>query len=905
MNNNQNAIATEYWLYSLAQQKALAEDIDQKLFDKHNAKGRELYDKAGNLRQLEKAKKHFQRALKATGRNAYAKSAVHHNMGILHNTHYARLPGGNVENLNNARKYLETALACKERQRFHDRYAYTLTQLAVTWRKAAAEPLWPDDASVCLKKAEQFNYEALEYLQQTKSLVAQLVGNAQVLLNLSSVLCDAARESEACDAVYRAFCSYMKACDLIHPMPLWTELEMPQLLGITFSRLYRLGKGQKHYEEVCDEILRLAPQYGISEEQLYMTAPNLDANNLEVECLVLIKSLGDQPSLEKIKKAKEKAVQLLHKRYSATTDQAADDLARYIQMLVSGVARGLCQHDMALEAFVELEHVSSMRFTEAQSVNWFSSENKLSLALYQIKRQLGSIHYALNEATLFYQFHDRYGSRDSFFQHSLEAFARLYDGRTVLDGTGVVFDSTRYPEIFREAGDSADPEAIFQQHAKAVLSDFKKVESKLLALEPSFKSYLDDLFSISHAHIEQVFQLYPELTLIKIDMEREHDDLLLIVIYLEKGVVCSKKYIAPAPSSLVNDMSDTAAASKEPSKDGWALDFVDWTEFLPIGKKQVGILPSYFASHIPWAATGLPGKRLLDLVDEVVWLPSILSLCHKAKHYKSRKSTVRISGGGTLFSDYAHTDVEYIDATQNTTEHSVLKRIGSSDVFSFYGHAEHIHPDRPKLLLDQFALNDGQIGRQVCGMSRVELWACQSGSNMPLMFMGSPVNEAFGMDMNMLEFGADTAIGTLWAVPELVTTHLKRYYDLLVSNGEKASRALLQAQRWWINTGADQQLTVIKKIGTQEYLLGLGYTGAGDKMTTALMGPVLAKNSTDDLEGLEQSFKHPSAWAGLRFCGLPENKSLYVPEEQVKLQLEDKVELERILNSLDLTSEFV
>ena len=855
MKKNQSAV--QYLLYIMSHQRALSAGVQSKEFETNNNKGQKLHTQTDSPQQLQKARAHFFKALKASGSNAYAQSAIHHNLGILHNAHYGRLPGGNVENLMTAKSYLEKAINCEERKKFPDRHAHSLTQLAVTWRKAAQEHLWPDSSEVCYKNAEKLNYQALKCVSDKCPLPAVLAAQAQVLMNLSTVLLDQDKNEEACAAAYDAYRMYMEACKLIRPAPLMTEMDMPQLLILTFSRLTHLGEGLQHYKKVCDEILKLAPEYDVTEDQLYFTVPNVDGNNLEIEIYRLIMMIKKNPSQKNIEAGREKALQLYRKRMSAQTDQAADDTTRYIQMLVSAISRGLVHNERLIEAFVVLENASAMRFTESQSAVWFAPETKIPLALYQIKRQLGSLYYAMNEAIFFFHVHDSQKDRSYFFERSIEGFDKLYESKTELEGAGIIFNSSTYPKIFKKAALSEEPDVVLAQASQAVLDDFKKIEQQLTELYPKYKKNHDDIFSITPRHVEQVFRNHPDLTLLKIDQESGHNDLLLIAVYQNEGKVCSKNHTISAPSELSNTIYDTVIRSQKNGVNEWKLDFINWKKVLPSGKRKVAILPSYFAAHIPWAATGVHGKRLLDLVDEVLWLPSVLSLCYKAKLFRQRTHSVRLSGGGTLYTKHAHSGQEYDDFSSTSPKEVVLKQIANAEVLSFYGHAEHDHPDRPKLLFEDFSIYGQQLGHEACGMKRVELWACQSGSNIPQMFMGSPVNEAFGMDMKMLEFGAETAIGTLWPVPELVTSHIKRYYDNLVASGVEASKALIQAQRWWINSGADQQLSLIRKIGVKQYLKSLGYEGSTKSGFSAVMGPVLATKANDNSESLTRGFKHP------------------------------------------------
>jgi len=282
-----------------------------------------------------------------------------------------------------------------------------------------------------------------------------------------------------------------------------------------------------------------------------------------------------------------------------------------------------------------------------------------------------------------------------------------------------------------------------------------------------------------------------------------------------------------------------------------------------------------------------------------------MALYNKVKYFENKKGSHKILGGDTLFHKLSHLHMNH---QTNVGEASRIKNIIlASNIFSYYGHCEHNHPHPPMLLLEQISISPLEFHQEIRGSERVEFWACQSGSNIPLKYLSSPVNEAFGMDMKMLEFGAETSIGTLWAVPELVTAHIKCYYDLLVRQGVKASKALIQAQRWWINKGADVELSVIEDIGLSEYLKRLEYSNDVHSAIDAVMGPVLSKQlaSHNQIKNIEQSFKHPSAWAGLRFCGLPENKGVYISKEKMTLGYDDKIELRQMINQLKLTSGFM
>ncbi|MCT8988292.1 CHAT domain-containing protein [Shewanella phaeophyticola] len=321
----------------------------------------------------------------------------------------------------------------------------------------------------------------------------------------------------------------------------------------------------------------------------------------------------------------------------------------------------------------------------------------------------------------------------------------------------------------------------------------------------------DNLTEAVHAHPEQV--------IVKIDIEDQYDDALIIVVYLQNNEIIANGYSFNLPKHLINNVAAFVANNKEASTN-WDLDFIDWKKILPDHLSKISLLPSFFASHIPWIATGKAGEKLYQLVSEINWLPSLMYLYEQVKYSDEKTQFTSLSGGDTLFEKLAVQACSEVNVTQSMDD--VVNQLTHSSVFSFYGHCEHKHPERPSLLFRDYVIRDVEMRLGVRGAERIELWACQSGSNIPLHFLPSQVNEAFGMDMRMLEYGANTAIGSLWAVPELVTANIKAKYDKLIISGLGASEALLSAQRWWVESGADDELNKITTIGEKEYLKTLG-----------------------------------------------------------------------------------
>jgi len=888
--------------YMQLQHMALHHKLNHK-FDKYNNKAIELHKDCDDPKQLKDALSCFLKLLDVTKKNKFAKSCVHHNLGTFYYLHFAHLPGGHAENLNRSMNYFKLALESNERKQFPDKYASTLTQNAVTWRRAATEPLWSVSAEDCYEKAVSLNRRAIKLLTGSVPTEIECSNLAIVYLNLSTVLLDMKQENESCQAAANAFKAYVKSYNL---NPIYQRHSQPgieQMLGVTFSRLNYFGSKKIEHQNTCKSILEFGTREGVDLVMIMGTNPLADTANPETEIMLLYSKALQNNNAESRKRLRQKITNLMKKRFTAETDQSGDRVTQIIQQASSGLARLLVDDNQPLEAFTVLEHASAMRFTEVISACWHVPSNILAFSLLKMQQQFGAWYYNLNETALLCE----QIQKDEIKGYLTDIYGQIKykneenDFQTDIMGV----DTKKYLNVIEMAIKSNEPLTFIKNKASRLLADIHKIEPLLCRLDPSWDLERQKSYVIQKNDFKKVFDLYPNLTLVKIDIETNYSNILIITAYMQEGRLISKGHLIDIPEDVLTEVGEFSYSQKLSNPSKWKLDFIDWKLILPPEAKQVGLLPSFYASSMPWSATGQPGELLLDLTEEVLWLPTIMALYNKVKYFENKKASHTILGGNTLFHKLSHL---HINHQANVSEISQIKNIiRTSNVFSYYGHCEHNHPHPPRLLLEQTSISPLEFHQEIRGSERVEFWACQSGCNIPLKYLSSPVNEAFGMDMKMLEFGADTAIGTLWAVPELVTAHIKSYYDLLVRQGVKASKALIQAQRWWINDGADVELALINEIGLPSYLKRLGYYNDTHSAIDAVMGPVLSKQFTHyhDLKGIEQSFKHQSAWAGLRFCGLPENKGVYISKEKMRLEYGDKIELQQMINRLKLTSGFM
>ncbi|APD88230.1 hypothetical protein BM527_13825 [Alteromonas sp. Mex14] len=848
--------------------------------------------------------KYFRKALRFASKNQYAIASVYHDLGVLYFTHFSRLPNGPVSNLTKAVQFFNRAIKKPERKKFPEKYASSLSQLAATYRRAAMEPLWHQSPIECLEQAEKLHKKALKILHESSWLpeFIRFEQSSIIHFNLASVLFDAGQISEACIEQAEAFSCYMRAIE-IAPSQLFVEritLKPTQLFAITFSRLNYFSKSSDH-QALCNYIGEISPLFGIDPLYFLNVNPMGDISNPLVEIRHLVQQALAGKSSDSESKLRKKLSQLMKVRQTAQSDQEADRLAVLIQQTASGLARVLSINNNGLSAFAELENVSAMRFCESASSHWLMPSDNLASYLLNIQRQLGSVFYGLNELSLLYRNEEVDKVREVLKE---SAILLNHNNENSLDNDiPYLFDVKQYASILDVASSCSDPISLLIDTADKCLEDFKKLGSVIDKLDPEYYNERMRTYDIRERDIDLALRTHPDLALIKIDVEDYYEDALVLVAYLENNKAKVDTFSFKLPEQLINQIGEAVTKTSNVKSD-WSLDFIDWKKVIPKNHTKVALLPSFFASHIPWLATGNKGSLLIDLVTEVSWLPSVMYLYMQSNYSQSKHGSYKMLGGNTLFESLVNTEQQHFEIS--ICKHELIKRIKEASVVSYYGHCEHNYPNRPTLLFEDKQVIDFELRTAVRGASRIEFWACQSGSNIPLHLLASNVNEAFGMDMRMLEWGAKTAIGTLWAVPELVTAHIKTFYQSLVDKGVSASEALLSAQRWWVNCGADEVIEAIKLDGKESYLRSIGYKSVGDDFAELTMGPVLSSNeepSSENLEDLSATLKHPSSWAGIRFCGVDEVKNVFI--EQKELNENEHLEVAQMISELSLESEFI
>lgn len=165
----------------------------------------ELSDKAKKLigmkdkASLVEAERLMIKALRLTSANPLARASTCHDLGVLYFSYHTELPGGTYDNLKKAIQYLNRAIDSPQRQKYPDKHASSLSQLAATYRRASHEYLWPEKDVDSLTRAKSLHVKAAEVVKNSN--IPQVIKDGQlstIYYNLASVLFDQGRSEMAC-----------------------------------------------------------------------------------------------------------------------------------------------------------------------------------------------------------------------------------------------------------------------------------------------------------------------------------------------------------------------------------------------------------------------------------------------------------------------------------------------------------------------------------------------------------------------------------------------------------------------------------------------------------------------------------------------------------------------------------
>lgn len=568
-------------------------------------------------------------------------------------------------------------------------------------------------------------------------------------------------------------------------------------------------------------------------------------------------------------------------RMDTRADHLADEMASHAHRLGALASRIYAKKGDSVSAFLSLETTSGAHFEE-QIGQFVRPQAKLAVARGLL--EIGSVFRTASVMA------DELASR--FEQVRANDAATAQEGlRTILESyktDASAYEHVYYPneladryakqtfvDLIEKALAAPDPVTSLREDSETMLARLVQFGSKASALDPNLTGRFDFPL-LSKAELAALLKRYPDTCFIRLSLE---SDLQVVSVWHEKGRISGTSRRVTLPRrlfSLLREIRDDPKAGT-PELLRKEIERIDLSAaFLPA--KRAVLLPSRLASVLPLAALGPRGKTLLDRYKCLLWLPSLAPLRLRQAPLPPRHGTLTIAplcATPLLLKEWALSGVLPMERRLFDAE-ATLRRVKeesrTADIVTFYTHGRHEPMNIEVELFDRpLRAEDAWLFR---GAERVELWACQTGVNLATDWLDhSGLDQHFGLDIAMIEAGARSAIGALWAVPELVTACVVRRYRLALCAGEDGATALCTAQRAFRDELLPQILTVFDRgddaiwESVEKYFAKLSLAekdGASSASPRSLPEVERAR--------LRESLVSPTAWAGFRFVGVPEQR---------------------------------
>ncbi|MCY1021719.1 CHAT domain-containing protein [Pyxidicoccus sp. MSG2] len=821
--------------------------------------------------------------------------------------------------LTTARQLYSRALQSPARQRAPLRSAETESSLAVCLRRMAQQVAREERAPL-FEEIERRYRGAIWRLEGCGQMGLQQL--SEVHLNLANFLGTERGEVERALREYdRAADCAQRAQEFFGPsrnaIPLRARLSSASLLRVRgrkqdFKRAEHLAKeviqaGDPKYQALARMELAELILAGDTPDRVTCARTLLEQvrwnvldqfEHLGHLAALLRRSDGRQAAIELLSGFIEKAIQ--HRAEATISDFEADAASIDMQHAAEFVACILAQdqHD-SLHAFLALENTSGFRFAENLSSHVRRPEEPLAKALYdELMNHMGQT-YML----------------DSFAQ-SMKRQAPD-EQRKFLDG---IIPQLKQPA---EDKDSAfmRPSCIAARKTPVPSEYFDTLVEKgrqqvirlRYALARVDKTYAEVQRVLNQnlgpEELTTVLRQHPGSVLIRIFVQGQ--ELLAITVCLEGDELKARSTtcpIRPEVFSLIRQAAEHSATFTKSELLSQMLRELDLSAALPSETwARAVLLPSHVSTFLPLAALGPVGSRLIDRFESIIWLPSLFPLRTRPAPTSPRREEWVVIPGGTHFHPIAFQALrpgERCLVGEEATLEAIQGALSEARTLSIYTHGEHTAGEWPQLELKRETLDFGKLKAGLLyGMERVEIWACQSGANLPHDPLTRPANEGYGLDHILLTSGVRTAIGTQWSVPDLVTAILAREYRRRLAAGDEPARALAGAQRQWLEQSLPLLLESLRRLPVGEAIASfagtLGLPPEHDVRGPVLrmLGPVPEQMSEHQVGELEVRLSCPVAWAGIRFVGLPEWRAEkeWTPVSDRALTDEERAQLEQLL----------
>ncbi len=821
--------------------------------------------------------------------------------------------------LTTARELYSRALKSPARQCAPLRCAETESSLAVCLRRMA-QLVSRENRAPLFEEIERHYRSAIWRLERCGQLSLQQL--SEVHLNLANFL------GTELGAVERAIREYDRAMECAqrakelfgasrNAIPLRARLSSASLLRVRgrkqdLKRAEQLAKevilaGEPQYQalarmELAEIILggdapdRVTRARSLLEQVRWNVLDQFD--HLRHLAALLRRADGQQAAIDLLSEFIEKAIQ--HRAQATISDSEADAASIDLQDAAEFVARILAQDQQdALHAFLALENTSGFRFAENLSSRVRMPEEPLAKALYrELEKHMGQT-YML----------------DSFAQSMRH---QAPDGqRKFLDD--VIPQLKQHPEdkssafilpICIAARKAPVPSEHFDTQVEMGRQQVIRLRYALARVDESYAEVQHILNqNLGSKELTEVLHQHPGHVLIRLFVQEL--ELLAVAVWLEGDELKARSTSCPIRPEVFRLLREAAEQNETFTKSellSQRLRELDFSAALPSGTwTRAVLLPSHVSMFLPLAALGPAGHRLIDRFESIIWLPSLFPLRTRPAPTPPRSEEWVVIPGGTFFHPIAFQDPlpgEHYLVGEEATLKAIESALSKARTLSIYTHGVHTPGEWPELELVEGTLDFGKIkADSMYGMERVEIWACQSGANLPHDPLTRPANEGYGLDHILLTSGVRTAIGTQWSVPDLVTAIVAREYRRRLAAGDEPARALAGAQRQWLEQSLPLLLESLRRLPIHEAItsfagtLGLPPEQDVRGPVLGMLGPASGQMSEHQVSELEARLTCPVAWAGIRFVGLPEwkPKKEWTAGSDRELTTEEQEQMEKLL----------
>lgn len=858
-------------------------------------------------------------------------------------------------NLIQAIELLKSALASPARQEDPFHKALMLDSMGQA-KRALATLLHGEDAAKCLKEALDHFEDAIRVMEALAPV--GLSPAAQYNINLGHLWRQAGDKRKAYTYYKRAE-SLFKRYEECRSMGIAEMLGFPRHHKITsmfdpplefgwilYSSLARALEPGQSGKEMLDYCKKAREAIG--------NAGTLDADLLDAETLIrsgepdlvekgkeIITSLQATPMSEERLSAfgslaseveETRCALVFYRRaqdiaFARRRQARADFIADQHLSRAQGYAKRMARlhasmgggSEEALAAFLCLENTSSMRYHDMLTLQSYYPADPISTRLYKDRQHASQLSaYCQDLASrLVYLPQEAWAD----VRAELERASEAGDYGDINLGAASVELNKKLVAEYLDALGTPTPMKALGDRSQHWADKVTRLDRLLALHDPSYGEKRRQDFDSSEESILTLASKHPGATFLRTCLVE--DGLMAVAVWFDGEELTGKIETMPVNIDQISSLVSMARGEDITARgdgDGVerlleALSLANLLEDAP--KHTLYVLPSMYTSLIPWGAAGANGARTIDLFDELIFLPMLTPLMLERAWSRPREGTVLVAPGEAMtpptrfhalaFERIQEGDVEL--SGQDATSARVNRESASAEVVAFYTHGHRSdHLTGVLSLAGEELYFPDAFERNWYGCERVELWACQSGVNLPHDILTPAVDEAFGLDLEFQRIGVRSTIGTFWKVPDLVTAFLVREYRRRLSEGARAPAALAGAQRWWCNEGAPEFASCLEEGSFEEAIARFADTPGArvDEIDISLeevLGPARRRNerapdSPEEMERIRRFLAHPLSWAGYRFsgvCGATPTRVTEAPDNE--LTPEEQEAYERLLDS--------